>query len=416
MTATRLPARSTSWSQRAEWKIAPWKPSMPSISGSLGSESPPDPLISVVAVTSPRLVRTTPALRLLVVRRLLQRRCRRRSGRARRTRGRPGAGRRGSRAGARTTATSRGWARRRRSRAGWGRRRRRRGRCWRATCRRRRESFSMTRKSVSPASSSLIAMPSPAKPAPTTRWVTAVGRVRMVGNVLALLAPRAGRTRGITGRPVIGGFAHTAACANPLERAPTSGRLSVAGSVTESVVSPGRLARVTVPPCAPTIARTSASPSPAPPSRCRAASPRTNRSKACSATSGGEPGPSSCTSKPSGRAVTVTVVPGGVYLRALVSRLVDHLVQPLLVADDLDRLVGQREPPGVVGRDDPGVVDRLHQQAATGRRARGPAAGRRRAGRAAAGPRPGRSSAPPRPRPCPARWPGASGWRRASSV
>ncbi len=38
-------------------------------------------------------------------------------------------------------------------------------------------------------------------------------------------------------------------------------------------------------------------------------------------------------------------------------------MQPLLVAQDLDRLVGQREPPRVVRRDDAGVVDRLHEQA-----------------------------------------------------
>ncbi len=50
ITATRLPARSTSWFQRAEWKISPWKPSMPSIAGSLGADSPPAPEIRVVAV------------------------------------------------------------------------------------------------------------------------------------------------------------------------------------------------------------------------------------------------------------------------------------------------------------------------------------------------------------------------------
>ena len=41
ITATRLPARSTSWFQRAEWKSSPSKSSMPSMSGSRGSESPP---------------------------------------------------------------------------------------------------------------------------------------------------------------------------------------------------------------------------------------------------------------------------------------------------------------------------------------------------------------------------------------
>ena len=41
ITATRLPVRSTEWSQRAEWKSAPSKVSMPSISGSRGSDRPP---------------------------------------------------------------------------------------------------------------------------------------------------------------------------------------------------------------------------------------------------------------------------------------------------------------------------------------------------------------------------------------
>ena len=58
MTATRLPVRSTSWFQRAEWKISPWKASMPSISGSRGSERPPEPEITVRAAYSPLVVRT----------------------------------------------------------------------------------------------------------------------------------------------------------------------------------------------------------------------------------------------------------------------------------------------------------------------------------------------------------------------
>ena len=36
MIATRLPVRSTSWFQRAEWKTSPWKVSMPSMSGIFG--------------------------------------------------------------------------------------------------------------------------------------------------------------------------------------------------------------------------------------------------------------------------------------------------------------------------------------------------------------------------------------------
>ena len=52
MTAMRLPVRSTSWSQRAEWKISPRKSSMPSISGRRGSERPPEPEMTVRAAYS----------------------------------------------------------------------------------------------------------------------------------------------------------------------------------------------------------------------------------------------------------------------------------------------------------------------------------------------------------------------------
>ena len=58
-TATRLPARSTSWFQRAEWKISPWNVPMPSRSGSLGSISAPAPAIRVRAVTRPAPVVTS---------------------------------------------------------------------------------------------------------------------------------------------------------------------------------------------------------------------------------------------------------------------------------------------------------------------------------------------------------------------
>ena len=51
ITATRLPVRSTEWSQRAEWKSVALKVSMPSMSGSFGSDRPPAPRISVVAVS-----------------------------------------------------------------------------------------------------------------------------------------------------------------------------------------------------------------------------------------------------------------------------------------------------------------------------------------------------------------------------
>ncbi len=58
MTATRLPSRSWSWSQRAEWKVWPWKASMPSMSGVRGSLSAPAAEISTRALTSPWSVST----------------------------------------------------------------------------------------------------------------------------------------------------------------------------------------------------------------------------------------------------------------------------------------------------------------------------------------------------------------------
>ena len=58
ITATRLPVRSASASHRAEWKRTPAKSVMPSISGRRGSDRLPEPVISVVARISPRLVRT----------------------------------------------------------------------------------------------------------------------------------------------------------------------------------------------------------------------------------------------------------------------------------------------------------------------------------------------------------------------
>ncbi len=56
ITATRLPVRSTSWFQRAEWNTSPWKSPMPSMSGSLGSDRPPAPTSSV----RPETVRRSP--------------------------------------------------------------------------------------------------------------------------------------------------------------------------------------------------------------------------------------------------------------------------------------------------------------------------------------------------------------------
>ena len=137
ITATRLPARSTSWSQRAEWKTSPWKVSSPSISGSRGSERPPAPTTGSATTQVPFGVRT--------VQRWAS------SSQAASSTGVSKTNRssvpdsvgdlldvvldlRLRRVGARPVVA----ARTSRSRAGSGRRRSRPGRCCRARCRRRR--------------------------------------------------------------------------------------------------------------------------------------------------------------------------------------------------------------------------------------------------------------------------------------
>jgi hypothetical protein len=52
--ATRLPARSTEWSQRAEWNTGPSKSESPGRTGIRGSVSGPIAGISTRARTSPR--------------------------------------------------------------------------------------------------------------------------------------------------------------------------------------------------------------------------------------------------------------------------------------------------------------------------------------------------------------------------
>src|SRR5690606_20472330 len=108
--------------------------------------------------------------------------------------------------------------------------------------------------------------------------------------------------------------------------APPSGVTDYArGRWTVNSVRPGRLVAVTVPPWAAVTARTIARPRPVlPVSRDREVEPRANRSKMCGSSSGAMPGPSSATDRRTsvscGARVTVTVVPGGVWARALASR------------------------------------------------------------------------------------------------
>ncbi|MDQ0831539.1 hypothetical protein QF032_003383 [Streptomyces achromogenes] len=57
--ATRCPARSASWSQRAEWKTLPGKESRPGISGIFGSDSGPVADTTTSANQRPALVSTS---------------------------------------------------------------------------------------------------------------------------------------------------------------------------------------------------------------------------------------------------------------------------------------------------------------------------------------------------------------------
>ena len=131
-------------------------------------------------------------------------------------------------------------------------------------------------------------------------------------------------------------------------------------------VRPGLLSTRTRPPCAVVTASTMARPSPvlAAPlvPRDRAESPRTNRSNRVGCSSGGMPGPSSVT--------VSSMVPGclargqrdgdhgawGGVLGGVAHQVGQHLVQPVLIAADHDRLAGQFEYPAVVGGGGPGVA------------------------------------------------------------
>ncbi len=119
------------------------------------------------------------------------------------------------------------------------------------------------------------------------------------------------------------------------------------------------------------------------------------------------------------RAVTVTVVPGGVYLRALVSRLVITWCSRCSSPSDLDRLVGQLEAPAVVRVDAPGRRRRPRGAAGSGRRVAARGDGRSRGAPGAGGPPPARSSAADSSSTLASAvalaW-ASSGWRRASSV
>ena len=103
--------------------------------------------------------------------------------------------------------------------------------------------------------------------------------------------------------------------------------------------------------------------------RCRRG--RTAR-RSCGSSAGGMPGPSSSDGdhggrRPRRRAPTVTVVPAGVCVRALASRLATTWCSRAASPVTDDRLVGQLELPGVVRPGGVRVADRVDHQHASGR-------------------------------------------------
>ena len=107
-----------------------------------------------------------------------------------------------------------------------------------------------------------------------------------------------------------------------------------------------------MPPCASAIARTIASPSPAPP-RVRASSPRAKRSNARPASAGGSPAPSSATDELDRGAVAAPAERD--RARAVAQRVVDEVAErlrePQLVGvEDQPRLGVHAQRPPVLGR------------------------------------------------------------------
>ena len=131
------------------------------------------------------------------------------------------------------------------------------------------------------------------------------------------------------------------------------------------VVPAGALSSVTVPPWERTIASTRESPSPAPP-WCAVAGlvdPGEPLERVVHEVRRETPARRRARRTRPARTVTVTVVPAGVCLRALVRRLVITWCSRCSSPIDLDgRVPGSVQPPEVVRADHPGVVDRLDQQ------------------------------------------------------
>ena len=140
------------------------------------------------------------------------------------------------------------------------------------------------------------------------------------------------------------------------------------GSRTVNVVPPGALSTATVPPCASTTAATMASPRPVlPAAREREPSPRANRSKTSRQQLGRDAGSvvghgQDGTRAPRCVRPTMTVVPGGVCVRALASRLASTWCSRAASPTTVDRLVRQVQLPAVVRARRVGVADRVDDQ------------------------------------------------------
>ena len=104
-----------------------------------------------------------------------------------------------------------------------------------------------------------------------------------------------------------------------------------------------------------------------PAAREREESPRANRSKTSGCSSAGMPGPSSVDGQHGlaglgRRSAVVTVVPGGVWVRALASRLASTWCSRASSPATVDRLGRQVEAPVVVGAGGVRVADRVDHQ------------------------------------------------------
>ena len=196
ITATRSPRRSWSWSQRAEWNVAPPNVPRPAIWGRCGSVSDPGAAISTRADTGPpevssvqRPASSSQSAPLTLVPNRIERRRSCSSRDALEVGADLGLGRVGP-------ASSPGWGRTRTSRGARGRRRRSRGRCSPTRCRRRRRCARGSRSRRCPARAAGRRAPRPENPAPMIAMSTVLTAETIRGRRAARAsARRSGRGR-----------------------------------------------------------------------------------------------------------------------------------------------------------------------------------------------------------------------------